>query len=333
METAERVHRFGTQALNGIHGSLDEAEFQQEYELRFLDESQTYFPYELIFGCVEDALVACRSVDKLVETTTGDLYAGFDVGRTRNTSELIVLERRPKRLVYRYGRSFDRSKFSEQEASLRNLINSSNRLKRLCIDRHGLGMNLAEDLHSEFRSRVEGVALIGQNKESLAVYRRSTRSRRRRRTPATRATTPRRTKARPMRTSCGVSRSRSTRRGSAGSPDGGGLSSGRPSCEGREGVAMYEEHSVGAVLGRMRREVRETLEQIPVRRIRADFVASVVDLYARKLLEMLPGLERVDLEEARALREEALALRDEVMETARRAGGRGGVLGPDPGLN
>jgi hypothetical protein len=96
---------------------------------------------------------------------------------------------------------------------------------------------------------------------------------------------------------------------------------------------MYEEHSVGAVLGRMRRKVQETLEQIPDRRIRADFVASVADLYFRKLLEMLPDLERVDLKQARELREEALALRDEVIETARRAGGRGGVLGPGPGLN
>jgi len=35
--------------------------------------------------------------------------------------------------------------------------------------RHGIGMNLAENLHSEFRSRVEAVAMLGQTKESLAV--------------------------------------------------------------------------------------------------------------------------------------------------------------------
>jgi len=37
------------------------------------------------------------------------------------------------------------------------------------IDRHGIGMNLAENLRTEFKSRVEGVALVGQVKESLAV--------------------------------------------------------------------------------------------------------------------------------------------------------------------
>jgi hypothetical protein len=80
-----------------------------------------------------------------------------------------VLERQSKRLVYRMGKSFDRSKFKEQETFLRELLKRSTRIKRLCIDRHGIGMNLAENLRSEFRSRVEGIALIGQVKESLAV--------------------------------------------------------------------------------------------------------------------------------------------------------------------
>jgi len=169
MDTASRVDAFARPALVDISNSLDVAEFQQEYELAFLDESQTYFPYDLIFACVSDELSPCESVDQLLKTTQGDLYAGFDVGRTRNTSELVVLERRPKRLVYCYGRSFDRSKFNEQEAFLRKLLNRSNRLKRLCVDQHGLGMNMAENLSGEFRSRVEGIALIGQTKESLAV--------------------------------------------------------------------------------------------------------------------------------------------------------------------
>jgi phage FluMu gp28-like protein len=169
METTERVERFARPALVDIFHSLDLADFQQEYELAFLDESQTYFPYDLIFSCVSDELRPCEGVEKVLRSTTGDLYAGFDVGRTRNTSELVVLEKRPKRLVYRYGRSFDRSRFQEQEASLRKMLKRSKRFKRLCVDRHGIGMNLAENLRSEFRSRVEGVALVGQMKETLAV--------------------------------------------------------------------------------------------------------------------------------------------------------------------
>jgi len=53
--------------------------------------------------------------------------------------------------------------------NLREMLKASPRFRRLCIDRHGIGMNLAENLRTEFRSRVEGIALIGQVKETLAV--------------------------------------------------------------------------------------------------------------------------------------------------------------------
>jgi len=169
METAERVHAFGKEIIIDIFYSLELEDFQQEYELAFNDESQTYFPYELIFSCCSDDLAVYESIDKLLSDTQGDLYCGFDVGRTRNKSELIVLEKKGKRLYYRLGREFDRSKFRAQEASLKKLLQSSKRFRRLCIDKHGIGMNLAENLRAEFRSRVEGVALIGQIKETLAV--------------------------------------------------------------------------------------------------------------------------------------------------------------------
>lgn len=169
METAERVHAFGQPPLIDIFHTMEADDFCQEYELAFNDESQTFFPYELIFACCQDDLESLGTIESLARGTDGDFFAGFDVGRTRNTSELIVLERRSKRLVYRMGRSFDRSSFQAQEAFLKELLNTTPRLRRLCIDRHGLGMNLAENLRSEFRSRVEGMALIGQTKESLAV--------------------------------------------------------------------------------------------------------------------------------------------------------------------
>jgi len=169
MDTAERVHAFGREIVIDIFYSLDLSDFRQEYELAFADESQTYFPYDLILACCSDELAVYDSVDKLVSETKGDLYCGFDVGRTKNKSELVVLEKRNKRLYYRYGREYDRSKFKAQEGSLRKLLKSSRRFRRLCIDKHGIGMNLAENLRSEFRSRVEGVSLVGQTKETLAV--------------------------------------------------------------------------------------------------------------------------------------------------------------------
>jgi len=169
MDTSERVHAFGKEIIVDIFYSMELEDFQQEYELFYADESRSYFSYELIFSCCSDELVTYENVDRMLTGTTGELYCGFDVGRTRNKSELIILERKGNRLYYRMGREYDRSKFKAQEWSLKKLLKSSSRFKRLCIDRHGIGMNLAENLRSEFGARVEGVALVGQVKEALAV--------------------------------------------------------------------------------------------------------------------------------------------------------------------
>ena len=66
MDTAERVERFAQPPLVDIFHSLDVAEFQQEYELAFADESQAYFPYELIFGCVSDDLTPAGGIERLL---------------------------------------------------------------------------------------------------------------------------------------------------------------------------------------------------------------------------------------------------------------------------
>jgi len=52
MDTVERVERFAREALLDVFRSLDVAAFRQEYELLFPDESENYFPYDLIFSCV-----------------------------------------------------------------------------------------------------------------------------------------------------------------------------------------------------------------------------------------------------------------------------------------
>jgi len=56
-----------------------------------------------------------------------------------------------------------------QEAYLRRMLKTSAHFQRLCIDRHDIGMNLAENLRTEFRARVEEIILIGQVKETLAI--------------------------------------------------------------------------------------------------------------------------------------------------------------------
>lgn len=148
MPTEERVARFGRPTLIEQFDSLPLEDFQQEFECRFVDETYSFYPYELILPCTSDDLMLAEEPAS-IPTPEGRLVAGFDVGRTRDRSELAVFEEVEGRFTCRMMRSFDGVPFSEQEAELRRLL-SVLPVARLSIDRSGIGMNLAENLERDF---------------------------------------------------------------------------------------------------------------------------------------------------------------------------------------
>jgi len=148
MTTEERVRRFGRSGIVEQFDSLPLDDFAQEFECNFVDESFSYYPYDLILPCTSDEVVVREDVSD-IRRTSGRIVAGFDVGRTRDRSELAVFEQKGDRFVCLLLRSFDQVTFAAQEAELRRLLNILP-VARLSIDSSGLGMNLAENLAREF---------------------------------------------------------------------------------------------------------------------------------------------------------------------------------------
>ena len=148
MSTEDRVARFGTPGIIEQYDSLALDDFCQEFEGSFVDESYSYFPYDLILPCTSDDVVVREDVSD-IPRVGGRVVAGFDVGRTRDSSELAVFEDKGDRLVCRLLRSYEHVSFAAQEAELRRLLNALP-VARLSIDNSGIGMNLAENLAREF---------------------------------------------------------------------------------------------------------------------------------------------------------------------------------------
>lgn len=182
LATADRVERFGTRQLYDQFGALPLDDFQQEYELNFQDERIAFFPLELILACCRfDAgdrddfrggtLRIFESPEELALEAEGlgPLYAGFDVGRTKHASELIVLEERENRFTLRYKETFRNVPFATQLDKLSHLITLlGNHLRAFRIDRTGLGLNLAEDLFRKFGPKIEQWHFTNQIKVELA---------------------------------------------------------------------------------------------------------------------------------------------------------------------
>jgi len=146
--------------------SLPLEDFQQEFECRFVDQSFSFYPYDLILPCTSDEIRLAHDFTDIPEPE-GRIVAGFDVGRTRDRSELAVFEETSGRFTCRLLRGYDQVPFSEQEADLRRLLERLP-VARLSIDKSGIGMNLAENLARDY-PQVVPEAFSNEAKERWAT--------------------------------------------------------------------------------------------------------------------------------------------------------------------
>jgi len=143
----------------------DEATWRAAYECQFVDEAHALLPYDLLLARVDDTL--CYHLNTKTLCEPGDLFAGYDVGRKRDLSVLIILERLKAGFRWRGAVELREAPFHEQFELLGSVLKVRG-LRRLAIDQSGLGMQLAEELVSKHHSRVEPMTMTAPVKESLA---------------------------------------------------------------------------------------------------------------------------------------------------------------------
>lgn len=153
MATADRIARFGKKRIRDQFDSLMLEDFQQEFEVFYSDETMTFYPFELIIPCTDPELELCEDFAAVAREARGRLVAGFDVGRKRDLSELVIFDEREHETVMLYRKSFEKTPFADQKDHLRAMLFMLS-IARLSIDNNGIGMNLAEDLRAEFGSVV-----------------------------------------------------------------------------------------------------------------------------------------------------------------------------------
>lgn len=167
MPTEQRVQEFGRPELVEQFDSLPLEDFQQEFENAFVDETYSFFPYELILPVTVDHLPLASDFDE-VPRPDGRLVAGFDVGRWRDSSELAVFEEKDGAFSCRLLRTYDRVPFREQEADLRRMLDVLP-IARLSVDRGGIGANMAENLSADFPGVVVEEDFTNESKERWAT--------------------------------------------------------------------------------------------------------------------------------------------------------------------
>lgn len=189
MPTAHRVEVFGNDRIKAIYANMPEEDFQQEFECEFVDESTAWITWEEIRAAQESGKdLACflsrdkagverarEAIDELVVAMREGLVersfaGGYDVGRTRNTSELFLvgMSMTLNRLPLRLAVTLDNCEFDDQLEILKYAMERLP-IVRLLIDRNGMGMNLAENMEKAFPVKVEGVNFTNANKTAWAT--------------------------------------------------------------------------------------------------------------------------------------------------------------------
>ncbi len=187
MLTEERVRCFGTQRLKEIFDNLTLEDFQQEYECAWLDESTAWISWEEIkrnqvdaqagqlwyrqAKSVDESLAVIDEVANAAEVRQLEyaLAGGMDIGRHHDLTEMTFVGKgTTTQLPYRLGISLRGVEFDDQQAVAAKALRVLP-ITQFLIDRNGMGMQLAENLHREFGDRAQGVDFTNPNKELWAV--------------------------------------------------------------------------------------------------------------------------------------------------------------------
>ena len=140
------------------------AQFAQEYEATFVDESGMFFPFTLVYNCVDD-----YDYNFPRKTEAGEkLYVGVDVAYSGEDESAIVMVKEfsdGKRQV-QYVETIAESSVVNLVGRIINLSKSS-QIYAIYVDKTGVGAGVYDMLKSSLGSIVRGVEFTEHNRERM----------------------------------------------------------------------------------------------------------------------------------------------------------------------
>lgn len=172
--TEERVKQFGNDKLkNEIFRAVDLITFQTEMECMFVDETEAFFPWDLVALAKDELLSSSRVFDRPV----GDeISIGVDLAKKRDQTVFTVIQHlanpqagQPRWIVkYVYQ---TQASYEEQFQELQKLVAQTG-ARRVSIDETGVGAIFVERAKREGLggdARVEGIVFTHDKKERWAT--------------------------------------------------------------------------------------------------------------------------------------------------------------------
>jgi phage FluMu gp28-like protein len=158
-----------------VQAGCDRDTWLQEYCCQFISQASEWIPTQLFQQCVSSEATTdfqlsiadsrLKEIDSR-QSTIGNLYAGWDVARNRDLSVIWLSELVGDVTWTRGVIEMRDTPTPEQVRQARALMPF---VRRLVIDKSGMGLVIFEALEREFPGRIEGVQFTAQTKEAMAV--------------------------------------------------------------------------------------------------------------------------------------------------------------------
>jgi len=148
--------------LEVMRALFDDDTWALMYECQFADDENAFYPIGLIKGCVN------YKHTLYYPDREKALYAGYDIGRTRDLSVLAALDSVDDKLRLAMLDVLRKAPFDEQEHTVNNFMKMFPNAA-LRIDKTGLGMQLAENAVKKFSGRAFGIHFTAATKEAMAL--------------------------------------------------------------------------------------------------------------------------------------------------------------------
>jgi phage FluMu gp28-like protein len=154
-----------------LRAGVDDETWRQEFCCEFISAASEWIPGELFQQCVSSEASTVLGPESEVtgsglRTSHSGLYAGWDIARNRDLSVIWLSELVGDVTWTRAVLEMSNMATPDQIREVRLLMPL---VRRMNIDRGGMGLSICETLAEEFPGKVEGVQFTQQSKEVMAV--------------------------------------------------------------------------------------------------------------------------------------------------------------------
>lgn len=151
-------HKKFQEMIARIKKAMDPVSFAESYQCEFIDETRTFFPYEIMIPCIDNEMITPKLGMKLI--------FGIDFGRKQNSTVITIIEERNDYCYVRQIKEFLGISYSTQLSYINRRIEDL-QPEEVRVDEYGVGVRLFEELREKHGNVIVPISFSNLNKNDM----------------------------------------------------------------------------------------------------------------------------------------------------------------------